>query len=217
MRDIVAIALLHALLAGAAGAQRVEESYALRLPAPRANAVMASRFAPATAADGTGPTSAPRPRAADSDLVLLYLLPVTAGFLTGVVVDQAVCKRRHAGEPVIFLPPCYLYFGRATATGTIIGSVLGATASSALVAQRHRGCSARSAWLRAAGGAALGSLPSVLVTAGPPESGKWPLRRILLIPTSPMFTLAGAALATRGCTRRASPAISAPAGSATSR
>lgn len=156
LRDIAAIVLLHALLAGAADAQRVEDAHAYRLASPTDTAAAMNAFARTSPGVSTRSTIG-APVRMDHLGLALWGLSVGAGF--GIGVDQAVCERRHAGEPVFLFSPCFLYFGRGTAHGTIIGSSVGATAVLARHAQR-RGCSGRAAWLRAAGGAALGALPA---------------------------------------------------------
>jgi hypothetical protein len=118
------------------------------------------------------------------------------GGAVGLGVDQAYCKRHHGDEPGFLFGPCFLYANEGFASGWFGGAILGSTIGAVRVAEK-RGCSRRTAILRAAIGAAIGSAPGLSIVAS--RSGKYPPSRSIFIAGAPLLSGIGAAAAVVGC------------------
>jgi hypothetical protein len=121
-----------------------------------------------------------------------------SGVMLGNAVDAAYCKIHHGNERSVFLGPCFFYAAAGTAIGWFGGGMLGAVSAASSIA-RKRGCSQSNAIVRAVAGAAVGTLPGVLIVSARPE--KYPAPRGAIMFGSPLLAAAGAATAVAGCHR----------------
>jgi hypothetical protein len=118
------------------------------------------------------------------------------GAAAGLTVDQAYCQRHHGDEQGFIFGPCSFYANEGFGAGWFGGAIVGSTFGAVRVAEK-RGCARKTAILRAALGAAVGSAPGLSIVARRP--GKYPPSRSVFIAAAPLLSGLGAAAAVIGC------------------
>ncbi len=124
------------------------------------------------------------------------VLGALLGGSAGLLVDQAYCQSHYGDEPGFIFGPCFLYANEGFAIGWFGGTIVGSTFGAVEVAEK-RGCARTPAILRAAIGAAIGSVPGISIVAR--RTGKYPPSRSIFIAGAPLLSGIGAAVAVVGC------------------